>query len=84
MTAQTATPVRKTSGLPSSSPADTESRKRTRSALRSLNINDGSPDKRDVTKPPRKSSRAATNSLKSDKENVLDVSDGQENMGLDF
>jgi len=48
-------------------------RKRTRAALRSLSINDGSPEQLmlgDVKKPVRKSSRRSTGS---DKENVLVV-----------
>ena len=78
--------AKKTSGLLSSSPAEsqsTQSKKRTRSAMKSLNINDGSPEKRDTTKPLRKSSRASVSSAKSDKENVPLVSDDQEDMVLD-
>ncbi|KAK5121153.1 hypothetical protein LTR85_005637 [Meristemomyces frigidus] len=45
-------------------------KKRTRSALRTLTLNDGSPEKKD--KPPRKMSRASTaGSDKSDKENMM-------------
>jgi hypothetical protein len=71
--------------LTSSSPADAqEIRKRTRSALKSLNINDGgSPEKMDVgtvVKPPRKASRASVSSVK---ENQESVADGQENMMVD-
>lgn len=45
-------------------------KKRTRAALRSLTLNDGSPQKKgsEATKPPRKSSRASSNS--SNKENT--------------
>jgi hypothetical protein len=71
--------------LTSSSPADPQgSKKRARSALKSLNINDGgSPEKIDVgaaAKPPRKASRASVSSNQEDKENVTD---GQENMMVD-
>ena len=72
--------------LTSSSPADVQgTRKRTRSALKSLNINDGgSPEKMDATatvaKPPRKASRASVSSVKENQENVAD---GQENMMVD-
>ena len=78
--ALTGTPASKETGLLSSSPADTQGKKRTRSALRSLNINDGSPEKKDSMKPPRKASRASSNS---NKENGSDTIDGQENMVLD-
>ncbi|KAK4543933.1 hypothetical protein LTR36_004707 [Oleoguttula mirabilis] len=45
-------------------------KKRTRSALRTLTLNDGSPEKKE--KPPRKVSRASTaGSDKSDKENMM-------------
>ena len=71
--------------LTSSSPADPQgSKKRARSALKSLDINDGgSPEKTDlgaVSKPPRKASRA---SVSSSKENQENVTDGQENMMVD-
>jgi len=58
---------------PASSPAEEGSaRKRTRSALKSLSINDGSPEKKE--KPPRKLSKASVAS-DSDKENnmMMDV-----------
>lgn len=59
--------------LTSSSPMEPTGRKRTRAALRSLSINDGSPEKlmpMDVKKPVRKSSRKSSGS---DKENLMVV-----------
>ena len=79
-TAMRETPKAKEPGLLSSSPAETMGRKRTRSALRSLNINDGSPDKRDASKPSRKASRA---SEKPSQENGAEANEGQENMMVD-
>ncbi|KAK3723144.1 hypothetical protein LTR37_001867 [Vermiconidia calcicola] len=68
-------------GLVSSSPVEAQGKKRARSALKSLNINDGgSPEKKDTTKPPRKASRASISSNTSNKENALE---GHENMVLD-
>ena len=57
--------------VPTSSPVDEGSaRKRTRSALRSLTINDGSPEKKE--KPPRKLNRTSSASKTgSDKENMM-------------
>lgn len=78
----TATPGKESSML-SSSPGDTTSKKRTRAALKSLQINDGSPEKDRSAKPPRKASRASISSSKSDQENVLDLNEGQENMMVD-
>lgn len=84
------------SSLVSSSPADASGKKRTRSALKALNINDGgSPQKADTTnKPVRKASRASVSSIQSganEKENVSDQFlvehpeglENQENMMLD-
>jgi len=45
----------------------TSAKKRTRAALRSLTLNDGSPEKKE--KPPRKISKASTEG--SDKENMM-------------
>ncbi|KAK3710414.1 hypothetical protein LTR37_010257 [Vermiconidia calcicola] len=68
-------------GLVSSSPVEAQGKKRARSALKSLNINDGgSPEKKDTTKPPRKASRASVSSNSSSKENAPE---GHENMMLD-
>lgn len=52
----------KTSTLLSSSPAETPGRKRTRAALRAMSLNDGSPEKKDLSarKPVRKVSRASS------------------------
>lgn len=64
--------IQQASTLLSSSPGvDTQGRKRTRSALKSLSINDASPEKKtqEVEKPVRKVSRRA--STESDKENVM-------------
>lgn len=55
-----------------SSPVDgeTPARKRTRSSLKSLSINDGSPEKKE--RPPRKASKASSNrSTTSEKENMV-------------
>lgn len=65
------------SSLVSSSPADATGKKRTRAALKALNINDGgSPQKAETAnKPVRKASRASMSSNKSDandKENLSD------------
>lgn len=51
----------------SSSPADANGRKRTRSALKALNINDGGSPEKDLAtaKPVRKASRASVSSRKS-------------------
>lgn len=68
-------------GLSSSSPLDGQVKKRTRSALKELSLHDGSPEKKDISRPPRKASRASVSSSKSDKEN--DPED-QENMMLDL
>ena len=74
--------------LTSSSPAEAlGSKKRTRSALKSLNINEGgSPEKKDVSavvKPPRKVSRASISSAKEDQENHENFIDAEENMLVD-
>ena len=76
--------------LLSSSPADLGGRKRTRSALKALNINGGSPEKVDANKPVRKASRASVSSVRSsNKENVVDefvdqqALENHENMVLD-
>lgn len=84
------------SALVSSSPADATGKKRTRSALKALNLNDGgSPQKPDAAnKPARKASRASVSSARShgnEKEHVDDQflvehpdgSENQENMMLD-
>lgn len=83
------------SSLVSSSPADANGKKRTRSAMKDLNINDGgSPQKADAAnKPVRKASRASVSSVKShgnDKENVAEflvdypeALENQESMMLD-
>lgn len=77
------TPAKET-GLLSSSPVDgNPSKKRTRSALQSLNLNDGSPEKRDTPKPPRKVSKASVSSSKSDKENAPEAAEDQESMLVD-
>jgi hypothetical protein len=55
--------------MPSSSPAEAQSKKRTRSALKSLNLNDVSPEKTVTIKPPRKASRSIS-STTSAKENA--------------
>ena len=67
------TTAEKTNSLLSSSPADGAPKKRTRSTLKSLNLNDGSPEKKDKEppKPPRKASRGS-NKSNSNKENVLE------------
>jgi len=54
------------SSISSDSPGETPGRKRTRSALKALNINDGSPEKKDASarKPLRKVSRASSGSSK--------------------
>ena len=78
-----ATPAKETSLLSSSPAEGNQSKKRTRSALKSLNLNDGSPEKRDTTKLPRKVSKASVSSSKSDKENAPDAADGQESMLVD-
>ena len=72
------TPSKET-GLLSSSPADGQGRKRTRSALRSLNINNGSPEKTEATKPPRKASKASVSSVKSSQDVVVSDQESQEN-----
>ena len=50
------------SSISSDSPGETPGRKRTRSALKVLNISDGSPEKKDASarKPARKVSRASS------------------------
>lgn len=64
------------SSLLSDSPADANGKKRTRSALKALNINDsGSPQKADANKPARKASRASTSSVKSTTNESENVSD---------
>ncbi|KAM0720165.1 hypothetical protein Q7P37_004301 [Cladosporium fusiforme] len=52
----------KPSTLLSSSPAETPGRKRTRAALRAMSLNDGSPEKSELSarKPVRKASRASS------------------------
>ena len=76
-------PVKQTplpSVLVSSSPADANGKKRTRSALKALNINDGgSPQKTDANKPARKASRASVSSIKS-----VATGDGKENVADQF
>lgn len=67
-----------------SSPADTHSKKRTRSALGALNINDGSPEKREAYRPPQKASRAPSGTSQAKKKLVVDSEADQENMVLDF
>lgn len=63
--------------LTSSSPADPPGKKRTRSALKALNINGGSPEKAvdRADKPVRKASRASVSSVKSNKENIVEETD---------
>ena len=56
------------------STVESSGKKRTRSALRSLTLNDGSPEKRD--RPPRKVSRAVA----PDKENVPAEEDSLESL----
>jgi hypothetical protein len=58
------------SSISSDSPGETPGRKRTRSALKALNINDGSPEKKDASarKPLRKVSRASSGSSKKAKD----------------
>ena len=60
------------SSISSDSPGETPGRKRTRSALKALNINDGSPEKKDPSarKPLRKVSRASSGSGKKSKDAV--------------
>ena len=50
------------SSISSDSPGETPGRKRTRAALKALNIHDGSPEKKDASarKPSRKVSRASS------------------------
>lgn len=57
---------KKSSSVSSSSPVDTPGRKRTRSALKTLTLNDGSPEKKDSSarKPLRKVSRASSGGSK--------------------
>jgi hypothetical protein len=54
------------SSISSDSPGETPGRKRTRSALKALNISDGSPEKKDASarKPARKVSRASSRGSK--------------------
>lgn len=58
------------SSISSDSPGETPGRKRTRSALKALNIHDGSPEKKDASarKPLRKVSRASSGGSKKAKE----------------
>jgi hypothetical protein len=60
------------SSIHSDSPGETPGRKRTRSALKALNINDGSPEKKDASarKPLRKVSRASSGGSKKVKDAV--------------
>ena len=54
------------SSISSDSPGETPGRKRTRAALKALNIHDGSPEKKDASarKPLRKVSRASSGGSK--------------------
>ena len=76
----TTTPTPATIGVPGSSsvPSGSLNKKRTRSALKSLNINDVSPERIRVTRL-RKASKSSSASSK-DHGNVVE---GQENMMLD-
>ena len=58
------------SSISSDSPGETPGRKRTRSALKALNIHDGSPEKKDASarKPHRKVSRASSGGSKKTKD----------------
>jgi hypothetical protein len=60
------------SSVSSDSPGETPVRKRTRSALKALNIGDGSPEKKDASarKPLRKMSRTSSGSSKKAKDNT--------------
>jgi len=60
------------SSISSDSPGETPGRKRTRSALKALNINDGSPEKKEASarKPSRKVSRASSGGSKIAKDAV--------------
>jgi hypothetical protein len=59
------------SSASSDSPVETPGRKRTRSALKALNINDGSPEKKEASarKPSRKVSRASSSGSKRVRDN---------------
>lgn len=75
---QTESSLDKVNSLLSSSPADGVTKKRTRSTLKSLTMNEGSPEKlskdREVSNPkPRKVSRGVT--FEADKENFHEVED---------
>lgn len=74
--------------LVSSSPADASGRKRTRSALRELSLNSGSPEKSgvgaaDKNKPVRKASRASVSSNKSKESFVSGHDKEKENQNED-
>ena len=60
------------SSISSDSPVETPGRKRTRSALKALNINDGVPEKKEASarKPSRKVSRASSRGSKMAKDAV--------------
>ena len=75
------------SALVSSSPADVSGRKRTRSALRALSLNSGSPEKvtaaANNVKPVRKASRASMSSIKSKASLNTSEVDGKEKENVD-
>jgi len=70
-------PSAEQNSLTSSSPADSSGRKRTRSSMRSLNINEALTEKKEVTKkPPRKASKASISSNASDSAKHVEKSEG--------
>lgn len=96
VTSPVATTKGDSSSVSSLSPAETPARKRTRSALKKLSINDGSPEKKDgsVRKPVRKVSKSssggltketgvATSGLKG-KASVVDEEDKENQMVVDI
>ena len=60
------------SSMSSDSSGETPGRKRTRSALKALNLHDGSPEKKEASarKPLRKMSRASSGSSKKAKDSI--------------
>ena len=69
----------KSSSVSPSSPMETSGRKRTRSAVKALSLNDGSPDKKEPSarKPLRKVSRVSSGVTKKAKELVVAGGDGK-------
>jgi hypothetical protein len=69
----------KSSSVSSSSPMETTGRKRTRSAVKALSLNDGSPEKKEPSarKPLRKVSRVSSGVAKKTRELVVAGGDGK-------